>query len=120
MTKPQIIEQDGKPAFAVVPIDEWRRIEELLEDASDQAAIDRFRDSGEETFPAEVVAALVAGENPVKVYRKHRDLTQHDLAKAAGITIPYLSQIESGKRKPSLDIAKELAVSLGVSVDDIA
>ena len=120
MTKPQIIEQDGKPAFVVLPISDWEQIQERLEDSSDQAALNRFREDQEETFPASVADALIAGENPVRVYRKHRGLTQHDLAKAADIAIPYLSQIESGKRTPSLDIAKNLAMSLGVSVDDIA
>jgi DNA-binding XRE family transcriptional regulator len=119
MTKPQIIEQDGKPAFVVLPISEWERIQERLEDISDQAAIDRFRTEGHETFPAAVVDALIAGENPIRTYRKHRSLTQHDLAKAAEITVPYLSQIESGKREPSLDVAKRLAASLSISVDDL-
>lgn len=119
MTKLQIIEQDGKPAFAVLPIDEWRRIERLLEDASDQAAIDRWRESGEETFPAAVVYALVDGQNPVRVHREHRGLTQRALADAVGIAVPYLSQIETGKRGPSTDILKKLAEALRVSVDDL-
>ena len=30
--KRQIISQDGKPAFVVIPIDQWRQIESTLED----------------------------------------------------------------------------------------
>ena len=31
----QIITQGGKPAFVVIPIEEWRRIEATLEDRLD-------------------------------------------------------------------------------------
>ena len=117
--RPQIIEQDGKPAFVVVPIEEWRRIEEVLEDASDIAAFERFLAAGEETFPAAVVDALIAGEHPVKVYRERRQMTQRDLAEIVGIAIPYLSQIEGRKREPSTDVLKKLAGALKVTVDDL-
>lgn len=117
MTEPQIIEQDGKPAFVVLPISEWRRIQELLEDISDQNAIDRFNASGEETFPAAVVDALIDGQSPVRVYREHRKLSQKALADAVGIAVPYLSQIEGRKREPSTEVLKKLAAALGVTVD---
>ncbi len=37
----QILETDGKPAFAVLPIDEYRRLLELAEDAKDAEALRR-------------------------------------------------------------------------------
>lgn len=44
----QIIEKDGEPEYAVVPIEEYRRMVAALEDAADSAAIGRSRrdDSG--------------------------------------------------------------------------
>ena len=37
----QIIEKDGEPEYAVVPIEEYRRMVAVLEDAADSAAIER-------------------------------------------------------------------------------
>lgn len=72
----------------------------MLEDIQDydraKAALGAGR---EEIIPAEVVFALVEGENPVKVWREYRQLTQQQLADAAGIRVPFLSQIESGKHR---------------------
>ena len=53
------------------------------------------------------------------MYREHRGLSQKTLADAAGIAVPYLSQIETRKREPSTDVLKRLAAALRVSVDDL-
>lgn len=36
------------------------------------------------------------------------------LAEKTGVSAPYITQIEVGKRKPSLDIVEKLALALGV------
>jgi DNA-binding XRE family transcriptional regulator len=119
MTNHQTIHVDGKPAFVVIPIDEWRRIVERLEGREDVAALEAFRRDKEETFPIAVADALIAGENPVLVYRKHRGMTQVDLAGQCDIAVPYLSQIENGKRKASAAVLRKLAEALSVSMDDL-
>jgi DNA-binding XRE family transcriptional regulator len=119
MIKPQIIENDGKPAFAVLPYAEWCRIENLLDDAQDNAALDAFRHNQEETFPIHVADALLAGENPVRVLRLYRKMVQAEVADQCGIATPYLSQIETGKRKASSAILKKLSVALRVSMDEL-
>jgi transcriptional regulator with XRE-family HTH domain len=49
--------------------------------------------------------------------RKERGLTQDTVVRRAKITKPYLSQLETGKRKnPSLPVLKRLAKALGVPV----
>lgn len=120
MIKPQIIEEDGKAAFAVVRYEDWCKIAEMLEDNQDNAAAEAFHRSGEETFPIGLADEILAGANPVRVYRKHRALTQAKLAQACGISVPYLSQIEDGKRNASLDVMKRLSMALGVSVDELS
>lgn len=40
--------------------------------------------------------------------RTSSDMTQVDLATKAGITQPYLSQIENGNRTPSLETLRKL------------
>lgn len=93
------------------------------EDAADGAAIQRFRErlaSGdEELLPAAMVDRLLAGENPIRVWREHRGLTVKALAEKAGIAQPFLSQIETGKRDGGIDTVKRIAAELRVSLDDL-
>jgi DNA-binding XRE family transcriptional regulator len=117
VTKAQIIEVDGKPAFAVVPYDDWLKIQKLMEDVADQAAVVAFAESQDEPLPAEITEALLAGENPARVFRHHRKMTLRNVSDAVGVTVPYLSQIETGKRRPSLLVARRLARALHVPVD---
>ncbi len=93
---------------------------EMLQDSRDYDRIKSDLDNGEETIPAEVVFALLDGENPVKVWREYRGLTQAREAAAAGVSVPYLSQIETGKRKPSLKVLREVAAVFQVTLDDLA
>ncbi len=51
--------------------------------------------------------------------RLGRQLTQEALAEAAGITSTYTSDIERGKRAPSLTIILRLAQALDVDVADL-
>ena len=86
---------------------------------SDEELYDRADVEGGESFPAEVVDRLLAGQNPIRVYRDHRGMTQGALAAAAGIHPVYLSQIETGKRTGSAKTLAVIAESLGVAVHDL-
>ena len=90
----QIITQGGKPAFVVIPIEEWRRIEATLEDRTDAAAVRAFLKNPTETFPDAVVSAILGGASPLKALREHRGLTRAGLAKACATSAVYISQIE--------------------------
>ena len=93
---------------------------EELEDIRDYDAAKAELERGEdELIPADVVFAILDGENPVKVWREFRGLTQQQLADAAGISKPYLSQIETGKRKGSTDILSALAKALNVTLEEV-
>ena len=119
----QIIERDGKPEWAVLPYEEYLQLleqAELLEDIRDFDAISAAIERGdEELIPAEVVYAILDGENPIKVWREYRGLTQQQLADKAGISKPYLSQIETGKRTGTTEILSAIAKSLDVSLEDV-
>ena len=119
----QIIERDGKPEWAILPYEDYLRLieeAEMLEDIRDYDAAKAALEKGEdELIPSEVVFAIIEGENPIKVWREYRGLTQQQLANAAGISKPYLSQIETGKRKGTADILSAIAKALDVSLDDI-
>jgi transcriptional regulator with XRE-family HTH domain len=51
--------------------------------------------------------------------RKSRGLTQQKLAAASGIPRTTLSYIEAGQGNPTLKILETLAVSLGVSIEEL-
>lgn len=51
--------------------------------------------------------------------RESMGLRQTDLAAKAGISRPFLSQVEAGERDPSALVVKALADALGVTVDDL-
>lgn len=50
----------------------------------------------------------------IKELRQARGMTQDELANMAGITRPYLSQIERGDRRITNDLETKIAVALGV------
>ena len=116
MTK-QFIHQGGKPAFVVIPIDEWRAINAALEDRTDAAAVRAFLKSPSETFPDKLAAALLDGTHPVKAFRVHRAMTQAQLATAAGTSTVYISQIERGERRAGRKLLLKLSKALGVDRD---
>lgn len=50
----------------------------------------------------------------IKMLRKKLGWSQEFLAEKTGVSAPYITQIEVGKRKPSLEIVENLANALGV------
>ncbi|MFQ5421929.1 MAG: helix-turn-helix domain-containing protein [Anaerolineae bacterium] len=118
----QIIEKAGKPEWAVIPYEIYQQLlgdAEMLRDVRDFDAVRQAVDSGEELVPDEVAYAILDGRHPIKVWREYRQLTQQELAKQAGISAAYLSQIESGKRKGTTSALATVAAALNLTLDDI-
>jgi DNA-binding XRE family transcriptional regulator len=109
--------------LVVLPAAEYRRLVDAVEMAEDIAAYDDIQRklvAGEEEFiPAEYVYRMLDGENRVLVWRELRGLTSKQLAEAAGISQPYLSQIETGKREGSIGTMKKIANALKIGLDDL-
>ncbi|MCJ1680684.1 helix-turn-helix domain-containing protein [Streptomyces sp. APSN-46.1] len=51
--------------------------------------------------------------------RRQAQLSLRQLAEVAGVSNPYLSQIERGLRKPSADILQQLAKALRISAETL-
>lgn len=117
----QIILKDGHPEYAVIPIEDYRRMVASLEDIADIAAIDRAlrEDKAGESVPGEIVDAIIDGVTPLRAWRLYRKLTLVSLAEQTGISRSYLSQIENGKKPGTLDIYRRLAVVLNMEPDDL-
>jgi DNA-binding XRE family transcriptional regulator len=118
MSKIQYIEEDGHRKFAVVPIELWERLTEDAEELDDVRAYDevKAKDDGFR-IPSKVLDREIETGSAVLAWREHRDLTQDQLAVQAGISKPYLSQIETGKRKGTAATLKKLAAALQVPMD---
>ncbi len=52
-------------------------------------------------------------------WRNRMTITQEDLSFFTGISIPYISEIEHGKKRPSLEIIVSIADALGITVDEL-
>ncbi len=100
-----IIHIEGKP-YILLPLHEYRAL--------------TGHDAGE-GLPESVMDDIAAGHgHPIRIIRKHRDLTQPDLADAAGISRPYLTEIETGRKDGSIRALKALALVLEVDVGLLA
>ncbi|MBS0480759.1 MAG: helix-turn-helix domain-containing protein [Proteobacteria bacterium] len=117
----QIIEIGGHE-MAVLPVAEYRRLIDAVEDRADVAAAEKAelaRVSGEEYLPAEFVDRLLAGENALRVWRQFRGLTAIKLSALSGIDQSRISELENDKAQGKPSTWRALADALGVMVDDI-
>ena len=119
----QLIKQGDKPEWAVIPYETYLELvekAEMLQDIRDYDSSKAALESGDdELIPAEVVYTILDGKNAIKVWREYRSTSQPELAEKAGISVPYLSQLETNKRKGSLDVLSSIAKALNVSLEQI-
>ncbi len=103
---------------------DYEALLEALADAADVTALHAAEAAvqcGEsELLPIEMVERILAGDHPLRVWRSHRGMTAHQLAKAAKLAPSYLSEIERGKKSGSFDAMARLARALRVTVEDLA
>ncbi len=117
----QIIEIAGQK-MAVLPVAEYEHLLDLVEERIDGAAAANAevrRADGEEYIPSAVVDRLLAGENPLRVWREFRGLTQTELAVRSGVRGNDISRYERGERAPNLTRYGHLAATLNVTIDDL-
>jgi DNA-binding XRE family transcriptional regulator len=91
-----------------------------LIDARDAEAAMRAVAAGTmQTLSGDDVDAYLEAATPLAFWRRHRGFTQADMARLAGLSQPYLAQMENGKREGSVSVYRRLARTLGVSVDEL-
>lgn len=55
----------------------------------------------------------------IRELREEKDLSLRELARKLGVTAPFLSDIELGRRNPSDKVLAKLAQALGTSADEL-
>lgn len=98
--KHDLLHIQGKP-YVLIPLHEYR----MMSNEGPRA----------ESLPQDILDALCARlQHPVKILRKHRGMTQSDLAHTAGLSRPYLTEIETGKKEGSIASLRAIAGALQV------
>lgn len=99
-----IVGQDGKPAFVVVPCDQFRRMQGGFTQG---------------TVPNEVVnLCFELGVSAMAAWREHFGLTQAEVADRIGITQAAYAQMERAKQPRKARLEK-VAAALGLEVDQL-
>lgn len=99
--KYDLLHIQGKP-YVLVPLHDYRELTSAPQDNS---------------LPDDILNALSARQDhPVKIIRNFRGMTQAELAESSGISRPYLTEIETGKKDGSIRAIKALANALDVSI----
>lgn len=102
--KHDLLHIQGKP-YVLVPLHEYRML------------VDRNNVPDSDSPPGDVLDALTAGkESPVKILRLYRGMTQETLAAAAGLSRPYLTEIEKGRKPGSIKALRAIAEALSVDL----
>lgn len=109
-TNHQIITQGGKPAFAVIPYDEYL---ELMEHAG-------ARPDEEVTLPHEVVKlSTLGGMSLIRAWREHLGLTQGEVAHRMGITQPGYAKLEAKDAQPRVATYKRIAKAMAIEWEQL-
>jgi DNA-binding XRE family transcriptional regulator len=110
--------------FAVLPMDELKKLMDDAEMLSDIKAYDTARahiERGQdELIPLEITERRLSGESTLKIWREYRGLTQEDLAKTSKVSRPMIAAIESNHKKGGIGTLKKLATALKIDLDHLA
>jgi len=99
-----IVGADGKPAFVVVPYDQFRRMRGGFTKG---------------TVPNEVVnLAYERSMSPMAAWREHFNLTQAEVAGRIGITQAAYAQMERVKQ-PRKATLEKIAAALGLKIEQL-
>ena len=123
MTKVQFIKTTEGEELAVLPKREYERLTKLAssKDTGTARIVRHARAAvaagNEVLLPKTVVDRLAKGDNPIRVLREWREMTQTELVVSVGITQGYLSDLEAGKRKGPVALHQKLSRALGVPIE---
>ncbi len=102
--KHDLLHIQGKP-YVLVPLHEYRVM----------TGGENAEQTGEKGLPGDILDTLAARQDtPLRILRKDRGLTQQELADAVGLSRPYLTEMEKGRKPGSVKTLRALANALSV------
>lgn len=102
----QTINDSGTPRYAVVPIEDFKR----LMVAAGQA---------DPTIPHAVISATVDGASPVRAWREYLGISQADVADRMGISQSAYSQMEASHDRLRKNTRERIAAALCIAADQL-
>lgn len=115
----QTITTPGGEMLVMMSLAEYEKLVDLADIARGNKVKADIAAGRDELVPDDVAKRLVKGASPVRVWREHRGMSVRDLASAAGLSAPYVSEIETGKKEGSISAMKKVAEALEVDLDDL-
>lgn len=126
MVQVQIIRSPNGDEMVVLPRNEYEALVAAAngeddEDAADVAMYDarkaELAGCQHPFMPEGVTQRMLSGDSRLRAVRLWREMTQAELARAAGIGQGYLSGIEAGKKAGTTETLSRLAAELNVPAD---
>ena len=109
-TEYQKIEYNGKPAYVLVPWDEWRHIKPLLD-------AQKIKNS---SIPQEVVEAhILRNDSLIKAWREYFGITQKELAQRLDLSQAAVAKFERSDARPRIATIRKIAAALGLNEEQL-
>jgi hypothetical protein len=117
-------QKTARGEIAIMPRKEYEALVVKAAEADEDADTARFvaRARGEiaagaPLLPKHVIDRLAKGDNPVRVLREWRDVTQLYLSFKTKLSQGYISDVETGRRKGAAAALRRIADALKVPLD---
>jgi len=117
-------QKTSRGEVAIMPRKEYEslvdRAAEADEDRGTALLVAQARDAigaGAPVLPKHIVDRLANGENPVRVIRDWRDVSQTHLSSKTGLSQGYISDVETGRRNGTTAALRLIADVLKVPLD---
>lgn len=112
-----IEDSHGKKAV-ILSMESYKELVDQIEELEDIKSYISSKNTSDEKLPFSLVEELILGEeSKIKIMRKYRGYSVTKLAEKCSITESYLSQIENGKRKGTIDVYKRIAKELDIDIE---
>lgn len=95
----------------------YRALLERNEELEDRLAALEADDGSR--IPHPVALAIIRGDSPIVAFRTHYGLTLRQLARRAGISPSYLSEIERRRKPGSAATLAKIATALDTTIDTL-
>lgn len=107
-----ILEANGKPAFVVLPYDEYLKL------TGENKPFGRIPADG--TTPHEVMRLAVKNDwSMIRAWREHLGLTQTEMARRLDIRQPSYAAMEAPDAKPKKITKDRIAAAMGISLEQL-